>query len=80
MDQLACLPVNQLGISTGNISDLNNHGMRGLDYANANENMAWADIRRSKKKLVKLLNINIYLCYDLNIVPTLLISFVLFLI
>ena len=48
MDQLACLPINQIGISANNISDLNAHGMRGLDYVNANENMAWANVRRSK--------------------------------
>ena len=47
MDQLACLPINQLGINASNIIDNNAHGLRGLDYVNANENMAWADIRRS---------------------------------
>ena len=47
MDQLACLPINQLGINANNVIDNNAHGMRGLDYVNANENMAWADIRRS---------------------------------
>ena len=63
MDQLACLPINQLGLSTGNISDINSHLMRGLDYVNANENMAWADIRKSKKTLnFKFKNIIIKNC------------------
>ena len=48
MDQLACLPTNQQGTNIVNVSDISNHGMRGLDYVNANDNMPWADIRRSK--------------------------------
>ena len=52
MDQLACLPLNQIGLHTSNLGDGNGNGLKGLDYANVNENMAWTDnIRRGKEKL-----------------------------
>ena len=50
MDQLACLPLNQIGLHTANLGDGNGNGIKGLDYANVNENVAWTDnIRRGKK-------------------------------
>ena len=49
MDQLACLPLNQIGLHTANLGDGNGNGIKGLDYANVNENVAWTDnIRRGK--------------------------------
>ena len=49
MDQLACLPINQLGLHPTNLGEGNGNGTKGLEYGNVNENMAWADNYRKGK-------------------------------
>ena len=50
MDQLACLPLSQINLHNANLGDGNGNGIKGFDYANVNENMAWTDnIRRGKE-------------------------------
>ena len=48
MDQLACLPMNQVGMYPTNLIEGNSPRMRGIEHSNGNENFAWTEIKNRK--------------------------------